>query len=279
MQLFDSHAHYFDQRFATDEEGPTADALLPRLFSEEGGVGRIVNVGTNLDSSAIALEQAAKYEGMYAAVGIHPEDCQLLDDPDEQLRGLRRLLGDATLDGQKARRQKKIVALGEIGLDYYERDWLPVNKPLQAFYFEEQLKLAQKLSLPVIIHDREAHGDCLETVLRYPGLRGVFHSFSASAEMARELYRRGWYISFSGVVTFKNASRVQAVAASVPLDRLLVETDAPYLPPVPHRGKMNHSGYLVHTAEVMAQIRGVTAEEIAELTYRNACRIFGLSDN
>lgn len=272
MRLFDSHAHYFDRRFLTDAEGPTADELLPAIFAPIGEVSHIINVGTNVQSSIRAVEQAARYTGMFAAVGIHPEDCQQLDGtPEEQLAALRELLGD-----EMTRKRDKIVALGEIGLDYYERDYLPVNKPLQMWYFEEQLTLAAELALPVIIHDREAHGDCFETVLRHPDVCGVFHSFSGSVEMARELTRRGWYISFSGVVTFKNARRVGEVAASVPLDRLLVETDAPYLAPHPHRGRRNDSSLMRHTVETLAQLHGITPDQMAQITSQNASRLFGL---
>ena len=272
MRLFDSHAHYFDRRFMTDAEGPTADELLPAILAPAGEVSHIINVGTNVDSSRRAVEQAARYAGMYAAVGIHPEDCQQLDGtPEEHLAALRELLGD-----EMTRKRDKIVALGEIGLDYYERDYLPVNKPLQMRYFEEQLTLAAALALPVIIHDREAHGDCFETVLRHPDVCGVFHSFSGSAEMARELVRRGWYISFSGVVTFKNARRVGEVAASVPLDRLLVETDAPYLAPHPLRGRRNDSSLMRHTVETLAQLHGITPDHMAQITSQNASCLFGL---
>ena len=272
MLIFDSHAHYFDRRFLTDAEGATADELLPTILAPAGEVSHIVNVGTNVESSGQAIEQAARYVGMFAAVGIHPEDCQQIEgEPEEQLAALRELLGD-----EQTRKRDKIVALGEIGLDYYERDYLPVNKPLQAWYFEQQLALAEQLGLPVIIHDREAHGDCFETVLRHPDVRGVFHSFSGSAEMARELVRRGWYISFSGVVTFKNARRVGEVAASVPLDRLLVETDAPYLAPHPHRGECNHSGFLEFTAQTIGQLHGITGEEVAKITAKNAAEFFGI---
>ena len=178
----------------------------------------------------------------------------------------------------KEREKNKIVAVGEIGLDYYDRG-IPLNKPLQMQAFRMQLELAQKLDLPVIVHDRDAHGDCFETILRYPGVRGVFHSFSGSVEMARELYRRGWMISFSGVVTFKNAPRVQEVAASVPLEHLLIETDAPYLAPHPHRGKRNHSGLMIHTAQKIAELHGVSAEEIAAITIANAKSLFRIPHN
>ena len=152
-----------------------------------------------------------------------------------------------------------------------------MNKELQAFFFGGQMKLAEKLSMPVIIHDREAHGDCFETVLRHPNVKGVFHSYSGSAEMAHELTRRGWYISFSGTVTFTNAARVREAAAAVPHDLLLIETDAPYLAPHPHRGKLNHSGHLTHVVETLAQIWDCSPEDAALQTYQNAMQFFNLS--
>lgn len=260
-RLFDSHAHYIDDRFNQLEGG--VDGLLTSLFS--GEVGNIVNVGTNVADFAPTLAMAAKYEGMYAAIGIHPEDAQKSPDLDADLAVLEGLISE--------RERHKIVALGEIGFDYY---WQPVNKDVQSRAFSEQMKLAQRYGLPVVIHDREAHGDSFDMVCRFPQVRGVFHSYSGSAEMARELVKRGWYISFSGVATFKNAERVRAVAATIPLDRLLIETDAPYLAPHPHRGKLNHSGLMVHTAQTLADVFGVSYEEMAELTRVNAERLFRL---
>ena len=260
-RLFDSHAHYIDDRF--NELPGGVDGLLTSLFS--GEVSNIINVGTNVADFAPTLELTARYAGMYAALGIHPEDVQKSPDLDADL---------AVLDGLLAERERhKIVALGEIGFDYY---WQPVDKELQSRGFEAQMKMAQKHGVPVVIHDREAHGDSFDMVCRFPKVQGVFHSYSGSAEMARELVKRGWYISFSGVATFKNAERVRAVAATVPLDRLLIETDAPYLAPHPHRGKLNHSGLMVHTAQTLADVFGMSYEEIAELTRANAKQLFGL---
>ena len=266
--IFDSHAHYFDRRFATETEG--ADAILTNeVFGR--GVAGIINVGTNNQNNRICIAQAAKYPQMYAAVGLHPEDVQFgCGSLDEEMAALRDLL-----DTKEKRVQSKIVALGEIGLDYHTEE---VDKARQASFFEAQLSLAEELDLPVIIHDREAHGDCFETVLRYPRVRGVFHSFSGSAEMARELVRRGWYISFSGVVTFKNARRVGEVATSVPHDRILVETDAPYLAPVPFRGRINHSGLVCHTAAVLAELLGLSYEETVAKTATNARTLFGIKE-
>lgn len=267
MRIFDTHAHYFDKRFDEAEGG--AAAILRMIMPDP--VSRIVNVATNCENAKLTLAQAAQNEGMYAAIGIHPEDCHFLSDPDAALDTLRGLLGTA-----ESRGRDKIVALGEIGLDYHWQDYggIPMNKEKQAYFFDAQMALAEAMDLPVIIHDREAHGDCFETVLRYPNVRGVFHSYSGSAEMAKELVRRGWYISFSGTLTFKNASRVREAALAVPRDRLLIETDAPYLAPHPMRGRLNHSGLLIHSLEVLGELWGISSEEIAEITFENASRFF-----
>ena len=266
--IFDTHAHYFDKRFEAEAEGG-ADAVLRSVF--DGGVQYIINVGTNCTNSITAMEQAARYEGMFAAIGIHPEDCHFLKDEAEELSRLRALLGDAD-----TRKRNKIVALGEIGLDYHYENYgeIPMDKEKQQRFFNAQMELARELSLPVIIHDREAHGDCFETVLRYPDVKGVFHSYSGSAEMAKELTRRGWYISFSGTLTFKNASRVREAASAVPRERLLIETDCPYLAPHPMRGRLNHSGLLIHTLSALAQIWECTPEEAAIQTSKNAKELF-----
>ena len=266
--IFDSHAHYFDRRFAEETEG--ADAILSQeVFGR--GVAGVINVGTNNKNNRICIAQAAQWPNMYAAVGLHPEDvhfgCGTLDD---ELSDLRLLLGT-----KETRKQNKIVALGEIGLDYHVEN---VKKERQAAFFEAQLCLAEELDIPVIIHDREAHGDCFETVLRHPNVRGVFHSYSGSAEMAHELVRRGWYISFSGVLTFKNARKTLEVAKSLPHDRILVETDAPYLAPVPFRGRINHSGLVCYTIATLAELLGLSYEETVALTARNARTLFRIDE-
>lgn len=262
-KLFDSHAHYFDERFDAEFEN-VADTILPELFS--GDVGYIVNVGTNNENNSRCLQMAQRYDGMYAAVGIHPEDCR--DYGREELQKF-----EDFLVAHRDFKNEKIVAIGEIGFDYH---WEPYDKIHQAFFFEEQMKLAEKYDLPVIIHDREAHGDCFDMACRFKSVRGVFHSYSGSAEMAAELVKRGWYISFSGVVTFKNASRVKDVVASIPLDRLLVETDAPYLAPHPMRGKINHSGLMRYTVSTLAEIFGKEYEKMAEILSDNAKNLFGI---
>ena len=267
LNFFDSHAHYYDEIFYGEENVKGAEALLQVLFSES--VCGIINVGTDDNTNKLVIEQVKKFPKMYAAVGIHPTEITRGGlTADEQLSRLKLLVED-----EKIRKENKIVAIGEIGLDYY---WEPYDKELQQYCFEEQLKLAQKVGLPVVIHDREAHGDSFETVLKYPDVKGVFHSYSGSAEMARELIKRGWYISFSGVVSFKNANKIKEVAQIVPDDKFLIETDAPYLAPHPYRGKINHSGRLLYTAQALADARGCSVEKVAELTKENACRLFNI---
>ena len=265
--IIDSHAHYFDRRFENEYEGG-ADALLrEKVFPS--GIEAVINVGTNPENCIRCIEQAKRYENMYVAVGIHPEDGQHLSgDAQAEVAKIR-----ALIDTEKKRRDNKIVAIGEIGFDYY---WQPVDKPLQTALFEAQLELAREFDLPVIIHDREAHGDCFETVLKYPDVKGVFHSYSGSAEMARELTKRGWYISFSGVITFKNARRVREVAATIDRERVLVETDCPYLSPEPYRGKLNSSAHLSYTVRALSEALGISFEEAKKLTNENARRIFDL---
>ena len=280
----DTHAHYFDRKYAALSEGgadnPTREAALagadtllssPDFLSK---VAAVINVGTNLQNSQTAVDMAGKYPYMAAAVGIHPEDAQGLPDgtpldPEKELAALRAWVSDP-----ERRKREKIVAIGEIGYDYY---WQPMDKDLQRAFFEGQLQIAAETGLPVIIHDRDAHGDSFETVLKYPTVRGVFHAYGGSAEMARELTRRGWYIGFGGVATFKNAERVRSVVASVDITKLLLETDCPYMAPVPFRGKINHSALIPHIAEVIAPLHGLTVEELAEVTSRNAEELFGLS--
>ena len=263
-KLFDSHAHYYDGRFDCVEGGVTT--LLDALFADN--VGGIVNVGTDLENAGTVVDFADRYPHMYAAVGIHPSDGQAYRDIPAAMERLRAFLGDtATCHA------RKIVALGEIGLDYHYED---TDKPHQAAFLEAQLALAEELSLPVIIHDREAHGDCFEAVCRHPLVRGVFHSYSGSAEMAKDLCRRGWYISFSGVATFKNAPKVREAISVVPAGQLLIETDCPYLAPVPYRGQMNHSGLMIHTAEAVASAKGMDTDALIRLTAENAKRLFSI---
>ncbi len=266
-KLFDTHAHYFDRKFDELEGG--ADALLSSdEFCET--VGGVINVGTTYESSLLCIDQANKYDFMYAAVGIHPEDaqtkCKLT--PNEEIAKIRSLVCDK--ETQKA---NKIVSIGEIGFDYY---WQPVDKALQYEYFSKQMELAREVGLPVIIHNRDSHADTFDMICRYTGVVGVLHSCSMSAEMVKEIVKRGWYISFSGTVTFKNAERVREACRAVPLDRLLIETDAPYLAPVPYRGKLNNSILMQETCATVAQVHRIGADEMADITYKNACKLFNL---
>ena len=258
MQIFDTHAHYYDDRFAEEYEGGVHGAIEAAL---QGGVSHIVNIGTNLDSSRACLDLAEQYPTLYAAVGIYPHETTY-EDMEATVLALRQMLT-----------HPKAVAIGEIGLDYH---WDDVDRETQKIWFERQLCLAAETGYPVVIHDREAHGDCLEAIRRHPEVTGIFHSYSGSAEMVKELIKLGWHISFSGVVTYKNAAKTKEAAAATPLDRLLIETDCPYLPPVPHRGKINHSTYLVHTAAELAAIHGITPEELIRVTAENAKRVFRL---
>ena len=269
--IFDSHAHYFDRRF----EAETADGaagILRSVMPEP--VEWIVNVGTNPETSRVAIRQAAEWQGMYAAVGIHPEDCHFCEG--SALDDLRALLGDT-----ESRRKNKIVAIGEIGLDYHA-DFFgdqPLDRAREMRFFDAQIKLAEELDLPVIIHNRDAMGDCFEAILRHPNLRGVMHSYSGSPEMVRELVRRGWFISFSGTLTFRNAPRVREAAMAVPRDRFLIETDCPYMTPVPFRGKRNDPSLIVHTLDKLRELRGIDREELAEILYQNSFEAFGLQES
>ena len=262
MKFFDSHAQYWDGRFATETDSG-ADALLSLLFSDS--VSGIVNVGTDLNTTTLAISQAKRFPGMYAAGGFHPGDIPDGVSPEDVETLLAPLFDDAG---------NKLVALGEIGLDYH---YTPFDKARQRAFFEAQMAFAEKRGLPVIIHDREAHGDCFDVVRSFPNVTGVFHSYSGSAEMAKDLVRRGYFISFSGTVSFKNARSVREAASVLPHDRVLIETDAPYLAPHPHRGKMNHSGYLPYTAEALAEVVGISLASVASLTEENAKRLFQIN--
>ena len=235
--LFDTHAHYDDEAFDTDR-----DAVLTALPGQ--GVGLVLNPGCDVESSRKAVQYAAAYPHVYAAVGIHPENCGGYTAGD--LAALEKLA-----------QQPGVAAIGEIGLDYY---WAE-NPP-------------RELALPVIIHDREAHADTLAIIREFPGITGVFHCFSGSPEMAQELLKLGWYLGFDGPVTYKNARRAPEVAAVTPLDRMLIETDSPYMTPVPYRGKRNDSGYVHLVAEKLAEWKGVTPEEMARITTENGKRLF-----
>ncbi len=264
--IFDSHAHYDDSAF-----DPDRDVLLTRLFdqSQDYPVTGIVNAGSTVDSSRMSLRLAEAYPHLFAAVGVHPEEAASMTG-----RALDEIRAMTT--------HPKAVAIGEIGLDYHFEDACP--REVQMAWFRRQLELAQALSLPVILHDREAHQDMLETLSAFypagPGKMeraGVLHCFSGSVEMAQEVIRRGFYIGLGGVVTFKNARKAVEVAAAVPLDALLLETDAPYMAPVPYRGKRCDSGMIAATAARVAEIRGMSAADLLARTEENARRLFGIA--
>ena len=252
MPIFDTHAHYDDSRFDGDR-----DAVLAAL--PEAGVELVLDPGCDLPSSRAAAALAERYGHVYAAAGIHPENCAGFQDAD--LAALRQLLA-----------QPKVAAIGEIGLDYYWAENPP--RDFQQMVFRKQLALAEELDLPVIVHDREAHGDSLSIIREFPAVTGVFHCFSGSPEMAEELLKRGWYLGFDGPITYKNARRAPEVAAITPLERMVVETDAPYLSPVPVRGRRNDSRYLPHVIAKLAEWKGVTPEEMTRITCENGKRLF-----
>lgn len=250
---FDTHAHYDDKAF--DEDRESVLASMP-----ENGVELIVNPGCDEKSSAAAIAMAEKYSHIYAAVGFHPGEIENL--------GFNSLDEIAELASHP-----KCVAIGEIGLDYY---WDASRKGDQKELFKAQIELALELDKPVIVHDREAHEDSMKIVSLYPQLRGVFHCYSGSVEMAKELLKRGWYLGFDGPVTYKNARKSLEVLEMCPIDRILVETDSPYLSPVPNRGKRNNSANLKYIIEKLAEIKGISPEEAAAQTMQNGKMLFGI---
>jgi len=250
--MIDIHAHYDDEAFDSDRE-----TLLTSLFCEHG-VSKIINAGCNIESSLFSIELAEKYDGIYAAVGFHPQDVAAFTE--EAFEQLKAMIS-----------HPKVVAIGEIGLDYhYGTD----DKEQQKQLFRRQLQLAVETNKPVIIHERDCVSDCLEIVFDYD-VRGVFHAFSGSKETAKLLLDRGWYISFPGTVTFKNAKYPVENASFVPDDKILTETDSPYLTAHPFRGKRNDSSYMRYTLEKIAEIRNTTFEHIESVTENNAKRLFG----
>lgn len=250
--IFDTHAHLDDRAFDADRE-----ELLSQLPSN--GVGLLMNPGCSLASSLAAVELAKKYDYVYAAVGSHPDAA---DEVNEQVLSQYREL---------VKKNPKVRAIGEIGLDYHYED---IPREIQQRAFRAQMALAAELNLPVIVHEREAHEDGMKIVREYPGVTGVFHCFSGSLEMAQWLIARGWYIGFGGVLTFKNAKKALQVAANIPLERIVLETDCPYMAPEPFRGRRNDPGTLCRVADKLAQLRGKTAEEIQAVTLENGRSLY-----
>ena len=250
--LFDTHAHMDDRAFDTDRE-----QLLASL--PEQGITLLMNPGCSLGSSRNASKLARQYDYIYAAVGSHPDAADEVSE--EVLEEYRRL----------CRENPKVKAIGEIGLDYHYED---IPREIQLKAFRAQMALARELDLPAIVHEREAHEDGMKVVEEFPEVTGVFHCYSGSAEMAKWLINRGWYIGFTGVLTFKNARKAIEVASAIPLERIVLETDCPYMSPETFRGKRNDPGKLYRMAEKLAEIRGLSVEEIHAITVENGKRLY-----
>ena len=250
--LFDTHAHINDPVFDEDR-----DAVLRGLADK--GVGLVMNPGCSLENSRQAVELAQTYDFMYAAVGTHPDTAdEVNDEVIEEYRKLCKLCD-------------KVKAIGEIGVDYY---YETIPREIQLKAFRMQMELAREVGLPVIIHERNAHDDGMRMVKEFKDVTGVFHCYSGSAEMARQLVNMGWYIGFTGVLTFKNARKAVETAESIPLERIVLETDCPFMAPEPFRGKRNDPGYLYRMAERLAEIRGISLEEVHQITTENAKRLY-----
>ena len=255
---FDTHAHIDGEEFAEDQAEVIERAGL-------AGVTRIVNIGCDRDSALRTIRLVEQYDQIYGTVGLHPHEAREMTDG--FLEELRQWAA-----------HPKIVAIGEIGLDFHY-DYSPRDAQRQAF--RRQIRLARELCMPVAIHDREAHRESFDILTEEGGWAngGVYHCYSGSAEMAAEIVRKGFFISFSGTVTFKNADKLRRSAAAVPLDRLLIETDCPYLSPQPYRGKRNEPAYVAETGKALAELRGLSPEELAKITWENACRAYRLDDS
>ena len=255
--LFDTHAHLDDKRFDEDRE-----ALIEHMHAH--GLDYIVNVGAKMKGAKDSVALADKYDFIYAAVGVHPHYADGMTEPDiETLRALSN--------------EKKVVAIGEIGLDFYYDN---SDRDAQRHWFSRQLELAREVGLPVIIHNRDAHQDCLDILKEHHigEVGGVMHCFSGSVEIAKQVIDMGMHISFAGPITFKNSAKLPDVVRAVPLDRIFIETDCPYLTPEPHRGERNNPGYVLYVAQKIAEILDMPAEELAKITKRNAMKFFGIED-
>ena len=250
--LFDTHAHMDDHAFDEDRE-----ELLKSLPAQ--GITLLMNPGCSLESSRNVDKLTKQYDYIYGAVGSHPD---VADEVNEVVLDEYRML---------CKQNSKIKAIGEIGLDYHYED---IPREIQLKAFRAQMALARELDLPVIVHERDAHEDGMKVVDEFPDVKGVFHCYSGSAEMAKELIKRGWYIGFTGVLTFKNARKAIEVASAIPLDRIVIETDCPYMSPEPFRGKRNDPGKIYRMAEKLAEIRGVTPEEIQRITVENGKKLY-----
>lgn len=246
--IFDSHAHYDDESFNEDRY-----ELLEKLNKEKGIVG-ILNCGSSIEGARDSLELANKYDFIYAAVGVHPEYAHMVDE--KVLQEIKEMA-----------KNSRVKAIGEIGLDYYWEENPPREVQIEAF--KKQMEIARELNLPVVIHDREAHKDTLDIIKMYKEVTGVVHCFSGSVEFAKECLKEGYYIGFTGVVTFKNAKKILEVLKEVPLDRILVETDCPYMAPVPYRGERNRSDYIQYVIEKIAEVKELTTEEVEKITIKN----------
>ncbi len=248
--IFDSHAHYTDKAFNEDRKD-----LLDSL--EESGICGVVCCGADLESAKEALELSKKYDYIYFSVGVHPEEVETL--PENYIEQLKAMA-----------KHEKCVAIGEIGLDYY---WTKETKEKQIKTFCEQIELSKELNLPIIVHDRDAHGDTMDILKKYKP-SGVVHCFTGSVEMAKEVISLGMYIGLGGVVTFKNARKAVEVAEFVPIEKLLLETDCPYMAPVPMRGKRNYSGYISFVAEKIGEIKNISPQDVLDKTADNCRKLF-----
>ncbi len=252
--LFDSHAHFDDPQFDGDR-----DTIIKSL--QGLGVGYVMNIGASLEDSIASVEIANTYDFIYATVGVHPGVAETMND--EVLEQLRKL----------ALSNPKVRAIGEIGLDYHYEGY---DEAVQEDCFRRQIALARELQMPIVVHDRDSKGNAIR-ILKDEGVtNGVMHCFSGSSETAKELVKMGFMVSFTGVLTFKNARRAIEACSAVPLDRLMIETDCPYMAPEPHRGERNYSGYVGYVADKMAEIKGVSREELERITTENALRFYGI---